>query len=380
MKRQPANSLDQGNQTKPQFVRGVVTRQVSYSAKDLASTNETSGIQEGIVEDWDNYKMDCEGTQAPERRMRRNVAFGADVESVWDKLATMKILEECPEYQVLKYLSLPNSSRSTSQNPVNEYCREQICEWSYRVVDYFNVNREVVSVALSYLDRFMSKYAKQHGCLLDRRTYKLVATTALYVAVKIHESTATYHLNLLSILANLSRGEFTQMHITEMEKLLLHQLKFRVHPATTVGYIHHFLLMPPFVGNTAGQRDVEPSISRQLLDTACFYAELAVMDFYFCTEKPSIVAVAALMESIERSCGPAHVGHEVCNRFWTQVVHPLFGDDMNREHLVQVQARLKHVYDNFYVNANGQEEEASKRNEARNAQAKSPVSVMHQNL
>jgi hypothetical protein len=336
--------------------------------------------QSGIVEDWDEDEMEDSSPKVPFLPLRPSCVFGADAESVWDKLSTMKSLEECPDYTVRNYLALPNAGESnqpSGQRPVDEYCREQICEWSYRVVDYFNVNREVVAVALTYLDRFMSKYEQQHGSLLDRRTYKLVATTALYVAVKIHESTATYHLNLLSILANLSRGEFTQVHIMEMEKLLLHQLRFRVHPATTVGFIHHFLMMPPFVPNYEGQRDVEKDTVRQLLDAACFYAELAVMDFYFCTEKPSIVAAAALMESVERCCGPSHVSRVICNRFWSQVVKPLFGNAMDGQHLLQVQARLRQVYDNFYVKSGGQED--IKPDEvARIVQATSPVSVVHQ--
>ena len=113
---------------------------------------------------------------------------------------------------------------------MDEFCREQICEWSYRVVDYFDINREVDDIALSYLDRFLVAFA------CDRKTYKLAATTALFLAVKLHDG-AHKRLKFISVLANLSRGEFQERNIIDMKRLLLRALEFRVHPPTSVALI-----------------------------------------------------------------------------------------------------------------------------------------------
>jgi hypothetical protein len=41
---------------------------------------------------------------------------------------------------------------------LNEVSRQEICEWSFRVVDQFNGSRELVAIAQNYLDRFMESY------------------------------------------------------------------------------------------------------------------------------------------------------------------------------------------------------------------------------
>ena len=51
---------------------------------------------------------------------------------------------------------------------VDTVCREKMCEWSYRVCDHFQCDREIVAVSFSYLDRFdfttqMSSPSNPHG-------------------------------------------------------------------------------------------------------------------------------------------------------------------------------------------------------------------------
>ena len=35
--------------------------------------------------------------------------------------------------------------------------RQEMCQWSFRIVDYFGGNRELVSIAINYLDRLLNK-------------------------------------------------------------------------------------------------------------------------------------------------------------------------------------------------------------------------------
>jgi len=48
------------------------------------------------------------------------------------------------------------SATQPSPRVVDEFCQEQICEWSYRVIDYFDINQDVVAISLSFLDQFMT--------------------------------------------------------------------------------------------------------------------------------------------------------------------------------------------------------------------------------
>ena len=119
------------------------------------------------------------------------------------------------------------SSRSTActctswQGQGHTEWRSKICEWSYRVIDHFRYDREVVSVAMNYFDRYLVLVGRRNTVSgtetangaagansgvgsglrlstatgarsaavienIDSRTYQLAAMTALYVATKLH--------------------------------------------------------------------------------------------------------------------------------------------------------------------------------------------------
>mmetsp|Transcript_46794 Transcript_46794/g.69229 ORF Transcript_46794/g.69229 Transcript_46794/m.69229 type:complete len:344 (-) Transcript_46794:275-1306(-) len=164
---------------------------------------------------------------------------------------------------------------------VDEFCREQICEWTFRVVDYFKINREIVAFSMSYLDRFLASY----DC--ERKTFKLAATTSLYLAVKMHE-TRKFN-NLLGILSDLSRGEFSVRHIEKMERVMLRSLNWLVHPPLPSCFVGHFILL------SSRQSRVKPKIVRNIFDMACFFTELAVFDYHFVTKRPSLIALAGIV-------------------------------------------------------------------------------------
>lgn len=66
-----------------------------------------------------------------------------------DNIAALLQQEESNSYAATDYLSmtvwqnnmyqLMGRTPSSDSSRIDEYCREQICEWSYRVCDYFRV-------------------------------------------------------------------------------------------------------------------------------------------------------------------------------------------------------------------------------------------------
>ena len=314
--------------------------------------------------------MSSSASTALLRASRVGVVHGADPQSVIDKIGAMRQLEKAvyavPDYleQCRKEAAQVAPATQPSPRVVDEFCREQICEWSYRVVDYFDINRDVVAISLSFLDRFMTT------CVCDRRTYKLAATTALFLAVKVHDDSHV-QLSFLSVLANLSRGEFHEKHITEMERIMLKALGFRVHPPTAVAFINHFMLLPPFSiaeqpqDQQQQQQQQYPvscysspsadeenalcttlsrSTSRHIFDMACFYTELAVMDYYFVTKEPSLVALAAILEAMDRA---QHSIPSKTYRVFLDIMERVIGNT-NADELLDVQSRLRHIYERVY--------------------------------
>jgi len=185
----------------------------------------------------------------------------------------------------------PTSTAITANTRIDEYCREQIVEWSFRVVDYFRIDREVVAVSLSFLDRFLAT------CRCDRTSFKLAATTTLHLAVKL-----LYPCKLadLGILSDLSRGEFDMTDVSEMETQLLNSLNWKLHPPTSIAFAvifldHFFSSTIVNVSNT----DVD-----DIYDVSSFLCELAVTDYFFVPMRGSNVAIAAILNALEGMFGP----------------------------------------------------------------------------
>jgi hypothetical protein len=255
-------------------------------------------------------------------------------ETFEDNLRVMIRQEMSGKYSCIDYLKVnswdksiyPKSLSRSAHNRntrIDEYCREQIVEWSFRVVDYFRIDREVVALSLSYLDRFLAI------CLCDRRTFKLAATTTLHLAVKL-----LYPCKLaeLGILSDLSRGEFDMHDVSRMEAHILHTLKWNLHPPTSIAFATIFLdyIFSSFpVALTSADMD-------DMYDVSSFFCELAVCDYFFVTVPASSIALAAVLNSLEGMFGPddktasdilnaamkVHFGFQhdlaqVRNRLWT---------------------------------------------------------------
>jgi Cyclin, N-terminal domain/Cyclin, C-terminal domain len=184
-----------------------------------------------------------------------------------------------------------SSPTTTTTTRIDEFCREQIVEWSFRVVDYFRIDREVVAVSLSYLDRFLAT------CRCDRTSFKLAATTTLHLAVKL-----LYPCKLadLGILSDLSRGEFDMKDVCSMESHILHTLAWNLHPPTAVAFSAIFLdyfFASRVVSISSTDLD-------DVYDVSSFFSELAVCDYYFLLVRSSTIALAAILDALEGMYGP----------------------------------------------------------------------------
>ena len=165
---------------------------------------------------------------------------------------------------------------------VCEPWRERICEWCYGVVDHFDLDRGLVALALSFLDRYLAVRA------VDRRLFQLAALTSLYLATKLHHGSKIR----LDSFVELSRGHFSAAHLEVMEGALLHGLGWRCHPPTARDFVRELLPLVP--GN------VPPRVRCAAGELAAFLTELAVCDYWFVARaRPSSIALAALRNALE---------------------------------------------------------------------------------
>ena len=107
--------------------------------------------------------------------------------------------------------STGSQSSASSSSPISEVWREKISQWNFEVVDHFNFSREVVSVAMHYLDRYLATR------LVSKKTFQLAAMTSLFLAIKLYE---TGRISMTSMI-ELSRGYFKVEQMVAMETSIL---------------------------------------------------------------------------------------------------------------------------------------------------------------
>lgn len=186
---------------------------------------------------------------------------------------------------------------------VNEGWRRKICEWSFEVVDHFNFDREVVSVALHYLDLVVAMKTKADGVAILRRDFQLIAVTSLYLAIKLHGETDVTEgpRKKLKITAfvELSRGFFDVETLEAEERSILLALKWHVNPPSTLRFVATFLRLLPQWSNYDGT-PVHPTLPQSIFELSKYLTELSVCVSTFSFEfNFSTIAYAAILAAID---------------------------------------------------------------------------------
>jgi hypothetical protein len=208
-----------------------------------------------------------------------------EIREIPDRISIMLHQEE-NEYKVVDYLVVNAAIRKKAAKPVDEDCRVKMCEWCYQVVDFCKFRRETVGIGMSYVDRYLCS-EKGKKALGDRKEYQLVAMTCLYIAIKLHEPLEME----TSLLADLSRGCYTEMEFANMEQKILEALIWRVNGPTALGFIQNFLMFLP--------DETHSATANAIFDYARYQTELAIGDHAFVKLSPSIVGAAALFNALE---------------------------------------------------------------------------------
>jgi hypothetical protein len=196
------------------------------------------------------------------------------------------LIQEENEYSCFDYLAVNEDIRNKSSKPVDEDCRIKMSEWCFQVVDFCKFRRETVGIGMSYLDRYLCS-EKGKKSLGDRKEYQLVAMTCLYIAIKLHEPLEME----TSLLADLSRGCYTEMEFASMEQSILEGIDWKVSGPTPLAFVLHFLTFLP---------DTIPSIVQETVwNYARFQTEIAIASHSFVKLRPSLVGMAALLNAME---------------------------------------------------------------------------------
>ena len=198
------------------------------------------------------------------------------LDSIIDRLRAMRHQEDGP-YLYKSYLLHCEDAQ------LNFTWRQKIIQWSYNVVDHFELSREVVAISLNLFDRFLAT----RGNKCDGNLALLTSLTTLHLAIKLHDTKKIR----LSTLADLSRGQFGANHIEEMEWVILKALNWKLHPPTAYSFIFHLLVFLP--------QEVNPGVRKELFELSRYLTELAACDSTLVDAKASTVAFASILNVMD---------------------------------------------------------------------------------
>ena len=201
------------------------------------------------------------------------------------------------------YLNIELPELSNTSDRASEGWRRKLCEWTFEVVDHFNFDREVVSVALYYLDRVASLKIEATGKPIPKREFQLIAVTSLYIAIKLHGETDDLEgprkKLKISAFQELSRGFFKVETLEATERSMLQMLEWRLNPPTSAQFVAYFLRMLP-EWTPYECKHTHEAVASRIFDMAKYLTELSVcvsaIVFRF---KSSIIGYAAILSAID---------------------------------------------------------------------------------
>lgn len=173
------------------------------------------------------------------------------------------------------------------QQGENIECRYNMVDWCYRMIDFCHFNRETVAIAMNFVDRFVNS---DNGMeyLINNTLYQLVAVTALYTAIKIHEMQS---IDLQS-LTNISNGTYSLEQIEGVEREMIEALNWRMNPPTAISFVRYLLDAIPTHFKLSAQ------VKKILLKLSCVQTEYAVFDEELIKNKMSIIGYCSLVNAL----------------------------------------------------------------------------------
>jgi hypothetical protein len=166
--------------------------------------------------------------------------------------------------------------------------RKSVVEWTFQIVDQYELEGDIAIIAISYFDRYM---AVSRG-FINPSVFNLIALCSLQLAVKVHVASSRKKLRAL---AALSSSDFDAATILDGEYQLLIALSWKLHPPTATSLISNVVLLVsqviPGIAHYISTRTVA-SVAWAHLKSASKKQNLA-------TTKPSVMAITALSRAVD---------------------------------------------------------------------------------
>ena len=284
----------------------------------------------------------------------------SDSQLAVDQFCTMLCVEESYRVPFFQCESLSSSSSSSSssnngsdRHPYADW-RRKICQWSFKVIDHFKIDREIVSSAMNIFDRYLALSGTECLGTIDSQTFQLAAMSSLYLAMKVADSgddhSACWRKLRLQSFVELSRGQFCADDITATERTILKVLGWKIYPPTPMTAVSYLLrLMPSYMNLPHTCQKSYDLVLHVIHELSRYLTELSVcLGSVSISHTPSQVAYASILLSMELLTSEA-LPMQVRDAFNEAVVSTssLSGGTIltpNDEVIQSLQERLRHSF------------------------------------
>ena len=215
-----------------------------------------------------------------------------------------------------------------------------------KVVDHFDMPRDIVAVAMDLLDRAIVLQGADDGISTGR--FQCLAMTCFFLALKIRKQ----RILSLEDLVILGRGRHLKEEILDAEIGIIVALQGRLEAPAG----RDFLALYEKYWRGRNATFVARFFQDSIIPTAEYLVELSVLDAYFELKRPSIVALAAAQVAVEEEQQMYH-GRPWCGLPAYSMVSlsaPPFTGTTDAQELNDIKSRLR------ALKANGEMPRASR--------------------
>ncbi|TRY73144.1 hypothetical protein TCAL_00961 [Tigriopus californicus] len=168
---------------------------------------------------------------------------------------------------------------NTVQSEIKPHMRKIVSDWMLEVCEEQQCHPEVFSLAINYMDRFLSQLS------LQKHQFQLLASVCLFLASKFKETNPLPAENLVIYTDN----SISTHEITQWELLVLDVLNWDLSAVTPYSILDHLLRTLEF--------DPKFQVETVRRHSETFVA-LAATEHVFCQTSPAVIAVACLASAL----------------------------------------------------------------------------------
>merc|ERR1712194_3981 len=184
---------------------------------------------------------------------------------------------------------------TVSPELIDEGWRQKMAEWMFKVIDFYDLDRDIVNVAMAYLDQMFTVSSLHHT--RGKQQCSLVTIASLKLAVKLFEPRIMNMDDMLKLGVRLG-SSFSSLSVVKMEHEMLWKLRWNMLPPTVFCFAHHMICMFPSEILNSPTRYIVQELSKYMSELAvCVYSFVK-----FLPSRKSFASCLVALDSLDDDC------------------------------------------------------------------------------